>query len=176
MEFDIPSEKRTTGVPVANGQSEHRVRLTTLPALVYDQLIEHAVQYNEACEPSSPESPKADRAAKVAYTVLRHSKGNVQLRLSTLADKLGIDIRTLREVFRKLYRVAPKTYQVRIRTHWACHALRSEPERKIESIAADLGYRDIADFNHLIHRHTGLSPREYQKLHHKTPQSADFDK
>jgi len=176
MEFDIPSEKRAIGVPVADGRSEHRHRIKPLSALVYDQLIKHATQYNEACEPSPQDGPKTDQTAKVAYTVIRLSKGNVRLRLNILADKLGTDGRTMRDAFRRLFRVAPKTYQIRIRTQWACHALRSEPGRKIDSIAADIGYTDIADFNHLIHRHTGLSPREYQQLHQDSAQSAAFDK
>jgi AraC-like DNA-binding protein len=41
--------------------------------------------------------------------------------------------------------------------------MQTSPDRKIASIAADSGYSDIADFNHVFRKYTGVSPRQFQE-------------
>jgi transcriptional regulator GlxA family with amidase domain len=43
----------------------------------------------------------------------------------------------------------------------------SQPDRKIESIAAEAGYSDISDFNHFFHKQTGISPSRYREERRK---------
>jgi len=150
------------------------VRSGGLPVQVYDELIryscEHAKTFNSP--PSITEG--GDKAAEVAYFVLRISKGDVRLRLGVLARKLGLKHRSLVERFRKLYGTTPKDCQIRLRIEWVCHAIRTYPDRKLSSIAADAGYNDTADFNHVFRKYTGLSPREYQRNHRRAENSSDL--
>lgn len=52
--------------------------------------------------------------------------------------------------------------QVRFQT--AVDLLR-EPDIKLIEIAAELGYTDAANFTHAFKRWTGISPREFRRLH-----------
>jgi AraC-like DNA-binding protein len=65
--------------------------------------------------------------------------------------------------FKRLFGSTPKAHQIQTRIAWVCHAISSQPDRKIESIASEAGYSDIADFNHFFHKQTGMSPRQYQE-------------
>jgi AraC-like DNA-binding protein len=129
----------------------------------YDELIRYSREYLVAAGGSQLAPEPADRAAEIAYVVLRISKGDVRIRLATLAGKLRIELRVLSERFRQLYGTTMKDCQIRLRIEWACHAIRTFPYRKISSIAADSGYSDIADFNHVFRKYTGVSPRQYQQ-------------
>jgi transcriptional regulator GlxA family with amidase domain len=141
---------------------------------VYDQLIRYVREYGNASGFGSLATERACRAAEILYLIIRIAKGDVRLRLRTLAGKLGAEPRVLGDCFRKLYGTTPKTYQIRVRIEWACHAISSQPRRKLESIAADAGYADMADFNHIFRKRTGMSPRQYQTYCLKN--SAQFNK
>jgi AraC-like DNA-binding protein len=138
----------------------------------YDELIRYSKEYLGATGSSPPSTEPVDYAAEIAYLVLRISKGDVRLRLGTLTRKLGVGSRALSERFHRLYGATLKDSQIRIRLEWACDTIRTFPDRKIASIAADSGYSDIADFNHAFRKYTGVSPRQYQencrKVRHET--------
>ena len=129
----------------------------------YDELIRYSKEYLEATGSSPSSAGPVNHAAEIAYVVLRISKGDVRLRLGTLTRKLGVGPRALGERFRQLYGATPKDCQVRLRIEWACNTIRTFPDRKIASIAADSGYSDVADFNHAFRKFTGVSPRQYQE-------------
>ena len=129
----------------------------------YDELIRYSREYMDAAGSSQSAAEPAERAAEIAYVVLRISKGDVRLRLGTLARKLGIAPRILADRFRQLYGATPKDSQIRVRIEWACHAMRTSPDRKVASIAAENGYSDIADFNHAFRKYMGVSPTQYRE-------------
>jgi AraC family transcriptional regulator len=129
----------------------------------YEELIRYSREYLATADGSHATAEPADRAAEIAYVVLRISKGDVRLRLGTLARRLGVGSRVLANRFRRLYGATLKDYQIRLRMEWACSTIRAFPDRKIASIAAESGYNDIADFNHAFRKFMGISPRRYQK-------------
>ncbi|HZP04578.1 MAG TPA: helix-turn-helix transcriptional regulator [Terracidiphilus sp.] len=128
----------------------------------YDELIRYSSEYLDATNGSRAATDPAHRAAEIAYLVLRISKGDVRLRLGTLARKLGIASRALGAHFRELYGTTLKDSQIHLRIKWARHLMHIHPERKITSIAAESGYSDVADFNHVFRKYTGMSPRQYR--------------
>jgi transcriptional regulator GlxA family with amidase domain len=146
----------------AEGTSSHPQRARGFPPEAYDQLIKFATEYGNACGFSSS-AQRAERAAEITYLVNRLSKGDVRLRLRTLARTLGVEPKVLGDGFPKLYHTTPKTYQIRVRIEWACNAISMQTARKLESIAAETGYSDVADFNHFLRKHIGMSPRQYQQ-------------
>ena len=145
-----------------NGYRSDRLRSGGLPLRAYDELIRYSGEYLSAADGPDSATKPLDRVAEIAYLVLRISKGDVRLRLGTLASKLGVGSRVLGDRFRQLYGSTLKDCQIRIRIEWACHTIRTFPDRKISSVAADGGYSDIADFNHVFRKYTGVSPRQYQ--------------
>ena len=147
----------------SKGNPTHRLRSAGLPLAAYDELIRYSREYLEMTNASRSTERPVDRIAEITYLVLRLSKGNVRLRLGALARKLGIGSRVLTKRFRQLYGTTPKESQIRIRVEWACDAIQTFPDRKIGSIAADSGYSDVADFNHVFRKYTGMSPKQYQK-------------
>jgi AraC-like DNA-binding protein len=141
---------------------------------VYDDLIKYSCEYAKTFNSAPTITEHGDKAAEVAYFVLRISKGDVRLRLGILARKLGLKHRSLVERFRKLYGTTPKDCQIRLRIDWVCNAIRTYPDRKLSSIAADAGYNDTADFNHVFRKYTGVCPREYQRRHRHVENSSDI--
>jgi transcriptional regulator GlxA family with amidase domain len=133
----------------------------------YDELIRYSREYLAKASPFRSAPEPADLAAEIAYVVLRLSKGDVRLRLGTLARKLGVGQRFLGARFRQLYGSTMKDCQIRLRIEWACQTMRTFPDRKIGSVAADAGYSDIADFNHAFRKYTGVSPKQYQEEHQR---------
>lgn len=147
----------------SKGDPPHHLRSGGLPLHAYDELIRYSREYIDTAGSSQSSTESADRAAEIAYVVLRISKGDVRLRLGTLARKLGIAPRVLADRFRRHYGTTPKDSQIRLRIEWACDAIRSFPDRKIDSVAAESGYSDVADFNHTFRKYTGMSPRQFQE-------------
>jgi transcriptional regulator GlxA family with amidase domain len=147
----------------SNGPPSDHLRSEGLPQSAYDELIRYSREYLKAANGSHAALEPVDHAAEIAYLVLRISKGDVRLRLGTLAHRLNVEPRTLGERFRRLYGATPKDCQIRLRIEWACSTIRTFPDRKIGSIAAESGYSDIADFNHVFRKYVGISPRQYQE-------------
>jgi transcriptional regulator GlxA family with amidase domain len=130
----------------------------------YDELIKYSEEYTAATGDSPSATKPLDRAAEITYLVLRLSKGDVRLRLGALARKLGVGSRVLSRRFHELYGATPKDCQIRFRVEWASDAIRTSADRKIATIAADCGYSDIADFNHVFRKFTGVSPKQYREM------------
>jgi AraC-like DNA-binding protein len=157
----------------SKGDSSERFRSGGLPLHAYEELIRYSREYLTTANGSHSTTEPGDRAAEVAYVVLRISKGDVRLRLGTLARRLGVASRVLANRFRRLYGATLKDYQIRLRIEWVCHTIRAFPDRKIASIAAESGYNDIADFNHAFRKYTGVSPRQYQEGFGRAAKRAD---
>ncbi|MBB3126618.1 AraC family L-rhamnose operon transcriptional activator RhaR [Paenibacillus rhizosphaerae] len=81
-----------------------------------------------------------------------------------LAGELGIGERQFQRLFVKHTGLTPIKYLQRIRIQEACRLLRSTP-RRIHDISAAVGYADIAFFNGLFKKITGMTPREYRQSH-----------
>ncbi len=134
-----------------------------LPDPAYDQLILFAKNYSIRTNAApNPDRSEGEKAAEFVQIIFRMTKGDVRVRLGALADKLGVTRRRLSTSFQRLYGSHPKEYQLNIRIEWVCNAISHDPSRKIESIAAEVGYTDLADFNHIFRKRVGASPQAYQ--------------
>lgn len=81
-----------------------------------------------------------------------------------LAGELGIGERQFQRLFVKQTGLTPIKYLQRIRIQEACRLLRSS-HRRIHDISGAVGYTDIAFFNALFKKITGMTPREYRQSH-----------
>ncbi len=157
---------------LSKGPPSYRLRSGGLPLRAYDELIRYSREYAAASGRSALAGKTMDPIVEVVYLVLRLSKGDVRLRLGTLARKLGVESRVLNQRFQALYGATPKDCQIRFRMEWVCNAIRTSPERKIGSVAADSGYSDVADFNHAFRKYIGVSPRQFQEACRRTRTAA----
>ena len=95
---------------------------------------------------------------RLAHHFIQASHGNIQLRLSTLARELGVEIRTLERTFVAEYHKTMTQFQVETRLAFAQHLLGIFPPTKISAVAALLGYSRVQDFNRFFKKHMRQSP------------------
>lgn len=99
--------------------------------------------------------------ARIVHHILLHWHGNTQLRISTLAREIGIEMRTLERAFMTKFLKTVARCQVDIRLEHSRSLLSVFPPIKISAIAAQLGYSRVQDFNRFFTKHTGHSPAEW---------------
>lgn len=107
---------------------------------------------------SSPRGPRLRDPVKLVRHFTLRSHGNVQLRFSTLAAELGVEMRTLERTFVARYQKTMMEFQSEIRLAYAQQLLSVSPPTKISAVAAILGYNAVQDFNRFFQRHVHLSP------------------
>ncbi len=135
-----------------------------LPAVVYDQMIDNARELRQATGDLPKRRSRA--AACLAHTVLNLYNGNVLIKVGVLARKLGVDLHTLTRGFANAnIPYPPKEMQIHIRNIAARSMLCSERSRKIDSIAAELGYDDPGSFSKFFQKTNGMSPGEYRRTY-----------
>jgi transcriptional regulator GlxA family with amidase domain len=98
---------------------------------------------------------------QLAHHFILASHGNVQLRFSTIASELGVEMRTLERAFADEYQTTMTKFQVGVRLAFAQWLLSIFPPTKISAIAAILGYRLVQDFNRFFKKHMHQSPTEW---------------
>jgi AraC family transcriptional activator of pobA len=151
----VPKVRKTRTV-------ENRKTEQELSAATYDELISLARRVRKASE--ALPAMKSEVAASTALTVLQLSDGNVLLKVGSLARRLGVELHTLTRGFHTLkYPAPPKEMQIRIRCDAARRILCDDTERKIDSIASELGYRDLGSFSKFFQKQNGISPIEFRK-------------
>lgn len=101
------------------------------------------------------------RPERLAHHFIVQSHGNVQLRIKTLAQELGIQIRTLERNFATEYKKTLSEVQLEVRLKFSCWLLTIFPPTKIIAIAALLGYERVQDFNRFFKKHMHQSPSEW---------------
>jgi AraC-like DNA-binding protein len=84
--------------------------------------------------------------------------------VNTVADDLGVTVRTLQRAFQDFVGVAPKWVLRRYRMHHAAQRLAEGAYVDIASLAADLGYADQAHFARDFRGQTGWSPSAYRQI------------
>jgi AraC-like DNA-binding protein len=84
------------------------------------------------------------------------------LGIDAVADKIGISTATLR---RRLQREGNTFAAIRDKhkKRWAINLLRTHPDRNIEEIARQVGYKDASAFHKAFKAWTGQNPAEYRK-------------
>jgi AraC-like DNA-binding protein len=98
---------------------------------------------------------------KIMHDILRSYHGNVKLRLDVISRALGCTMRTLERAFVAQYSETMNSFRERIRLEYAEKLLRSDPDVKLMSIAAELGYDRESEFNRFFRRKKGVSLTEF---------------
>ncbi|WP_409345921.1 helix-turn-helix domain-containing protein [Paenibacillus sp. MBLB4367] len=78
-----------------------------------------------------------------------------------MAAVLGIGERQFHRMFVKRTGTTPRDYVQAVRIREACRLLRMT-DRKVSDIASSVGYQDMAFFNGLFRKQTGVSPSAYR--------------
>ncbi len=104
-----------------------------------------------------------ENPARTAHHFILDSHGNVQLRLATIAQELGVEMRTLERIFFDEYRFTMVQCQVEARLAYSKRLLSIFPPTKISAVAAILGYNVVQDFNRFFKKHVQDSPSEWSR-------------
>jgi AraC-like DNA-binding protein len=100
----------------------------------------------------------------VAFAVGCLSKPNPTLRVSDLAERVGMGPRRFMEIFREQTGLTPKAFQRVRRFQRVLRTLHAGAEENWSAIAADCGYFDQPHFIHDFRSFSGLTPGEYVAL------------
>lgn len=119
-----------------------------------------------------------EKPEQLAYHFIQASHGNTQLRFSTLARELAVEMRTLERTFLAEYHKTMTQFQIEVRLAFARHLLGVFPPTKISVIAALLGYSRVQDFNRFFKKHMRESPstwgiRERERIARENDESPE---
>ena len=104
-----------------------------------------------------------ENPARTAHHFILNSHGSVQLRLATITQELGVEMRTLERFFYQEYHQTMSQCQVETRLAFSKSLLSIFPPSKIGSVAALLGYSAVQDFNRFFKKHMHESPSEWSR-------------
>ena len=85
-----------------------------------------------------------------------------RLRIEDLAALAHLSVSQFDRKFKKLFRMTPQQYLIRVRLNAASQALLNS-DRSIASIADETGFYDQSSFTKQFVRQTGLTPRAFRK-------------
>ena len=112
--------------------------------------------------------------AAVIHDLLRGYRGNVKLRLKVITAALGCTTRTLRRAFVASYGETMNSFHEKERIEYAERVLSFDPDIKLMSIAAELGYDRESEFNRFFRRKKGVSLTEYVREVRLRQEKGDF--
>ncbi|MCC3376554.1 AraC family transcriptional regulator [Cohnella sp. REN36] len=151
------------------GSIAGRLRLQSCVFELFAQLWEALSA--ESAHLSPPEDGKVSMAHAIAGRLqalasqhFHHGQaGESHYGIERIADEIGISASHASRTFREVYGVSPRAYWSELVLHEAKQLL-ADPKHTVQTIAAILGYRDIAHFSRQFKRWTGLAPRDYRRL------------
>jgi len=88
-------------------------------------------------------------------------EGPPDLRVTDVAARHGVSVRTLQRLFRRHVGVSPKWVLQRYRLHEAAERMAAGEAKDLASLAQDLGYFDQAHFISDFRRLVGKTPGDY---------------
>lgn len=102
--------------------------------------------------------------AKWMQIVTEHIMDNLGegIRLSPVADLVGMTDSTFSRFFRKNAGIGFSDYLTRLRIARACNLLR-ETEKKIVSVCNECGFNNVSNFNRNFLKEKGMTPTEYRQ-------------
>ncbi len=89
--------------------------------------------------------------------------------VAELAQKCGLSEEHFCRLFKKHVGASPTVYLTSIRISRACDLLTKYPDRKIEEIASECGFRDASYFNRVFRREINMTPREFRAKNASAP-------
>jgi len=87
---------------------------------------------------------------------------NPQVKVSEVANAIGISRGYLTRIFQKEIGVSPQEFQTRFRMERAGDLLRST-KSQVSTIALELGYSDVLSFSKSFRKHFGMSPTAFRE-------------
>ncbi len=126
---------------------------------IFSYVLDHNLQPIE----SAYVYPKSTYAqAAMQYIIHNYHK---RIRISEIANHIGVDRSYLSKSFREEYQMSPQEYLLRLRMEQAQQLL-LKTDAPIASIASDVGYADQLAFSKMFKQHTGWNPTEYRNQNH----------
>ena len=89
---------------------------------------------------------------------------NTNFTISDVADSVELSAYYASRIFREDQNMTIMEYAVQLRMNEACYLL-SNPNLRIDEIAAQLGYADSSYFARVFRKNVGMSPRQYRLSH-----------
>ncbi|CAM4377735.1 AraC family transcriptional regulator [Paenibacillus tarimensis] len=90
---------------------------------------------------------------------------NPDIGLKDIAEVLPLSVRRLNDLFRHLFGLSPYAYFIQVRIGKAKELLVSSPGLTVRRIAEQVGFRDASHFVATFHKHVGIPPEQFRKLH-----------
>jgi AraC-like DNA-binding protein len=115
----------------------------------------------QVVQPEESPPPHLHPHLQIALAVLRNSGGRTP-GVRTLAAGMGVSRNQLTRLFRREFDCSAKEYIQRERVQRAL-ALLDRSSLSVKSIAAVSGFYDLAHFNKVVRRETGLCPTRYRQ-------------
>lgn len=110
---------------------------------------------------------KQEASDLISDTILHmHKELSSHLTVQDLALKHNLSASHFSSLFRKATGMSPMDYFIHLKLQKACLQLHST-DKKIKSIALDIGYEDPYYFSRLFKNHMNVSPDEYRGLQRK---------
>ena len=129
------------------------------------RLLEHLSKDSDA-QPLASTAVSRDHAGESRERISRvlaliHGSYSENLPLEELADEAALSISGVHRLFQKHVRTTISAYIMQLRTGDACARL-SGTDQPINSIAHDVGYHSLANFNRQFKALKAMTPREYR--------------
>ncbi|MEM7556923.1 MAG: AraC family transcriptional regulator [Cyanobacteria bacterium P01_A01_bin.84] len=126
-------------------------------------LAVHLLRHHCAIKISNLSTPKklTQYQLKQILNYIQDNLGN-EIELAQLAKVVRISPHHFGKLFKKNMGIPPYRYVLQCRIDRA-KTLLAEKRLSIAAIANQLGFYDQSHFNHVFHRYTTLTPRQYQK-------------
>ena len=126
------------------------------------QLIALLTQNNDQSEAELPAMEDMDSLYVRAAINMLVNPATPQIKVSDVADAIGISRGYLSLIFKKVMKVSPQEFQFSFRMEKAVNLLRNT-SRSISSVAEELGYTDVLSFSKSFHRRFGMSPTAFRE-------------
>ena len=86
---------------------------------------------------------------------------NTKLKISDIADKIGINRSYLSNIFKREMKMSPQAFLIQVRLERAAQLLRGS-DMSVGQIAASVGYNDALSFSKAFKQKYNISPTEYR--------------
>ncbi len=138
--------------------SSREVAVQCSKAMVQD--FGRVTQAPYAAFPSPKSHTRQDILAAQRWIEENYTQG---ITIAMLAGRCAMSQRTFERRFKQSTGDSPIAYLQKVRIN-AAKALLERPHATFEEVTYHVGYEDISSFRKIFQRHTGLRPKEYQRL------------
>ena len=126
------------------------------------QLIALLTQNNDQPETEPAAAEDMDSLYVRAAVNMLINPANPQIRVSDVANAIGISRGYLSIIFKNAMKVSPQGFQLNFRMEKAGNLLRST-RLSVSAVAEELGYTDVLSFSKSFRRHFGMSPTDFRE-------------